>query len=437
LPDDDSPHLPPDLDAVADVSERPGLTGWLRRAAVDVTPLRESKHFRRLWFGTGISAIGSQITVVAIPFHVYDLTGSTAILGLLGLVTFVPLLTVPLYAGAVADAVDRRRLLLLSDLALMVVTGALVVNALLPSPSVVFLFVAQILATAAYGFQRPARNALTPRLVKPEQLTAAIAVEDVVSNLARVGGPALAGLLIAAVGLAAAYAVDVATFAASLLAIFLLPAVPPGHDAERASLRAILDGFRYVRTKPALLGIFLVDTIAMIFGMPAVLFPAFAEELGGGAGTVGLLYAAPYAGALAASLLSGWIGHVHRQGLGVCVAAGGWGLAIAAFGLADAVWVALLFLAVAGAADYVSAVLRSVILIAATPDSMRGRLSGIELAQVAGAPQLGNFEAGIVASLVSLRFSIVSGGILCVAGTILVALALPALLRYDSRRPHE
>jgi MFS family permease len=417
--------------------ERPGRGGWLRRIAVDIGPLRTSSSFRRLWFGTGISAIGSQITTVAIPYQVYQETGSTLLVGLLGIAALIPLLTVPLYAGSVADAVDRRRLLLLSDLALALVSLVLVGNALLDDPSVPLLFAAETASTAAYAFQRPARNALTPRLVRDDQLTAAIAVEDVVFNLARVGGPALAGLLIATVGLAAAYLVDVGTFAASLPAIWLLPRVPAAPDADRPGFRSILAGLRYVRRTPVLLGILVVDTNAMIFGMPSALFPAFAEELGGGAQTVGLLYAAPYAGALAASLASGWVGHVRRMGLGVVVAAALWGVAIAAFGLAESIPFALAMLAVAGAADFVSAVLRGTILLQATPDAMRGRLSGIELAQVASAPQLGNVEAGVVASLTTVRFSVVSGGIACVAGTVLAALALPALVRYDSRRPRE
>jgi MFS family permease len=417
--------------------DRPGRGGWLRRVAVDIEPLRTSQPFRRLWFGTGISAIGSQITVVAIPYQVYQETGSTLLVGLLGIAALVPLLTVPLYAGSVADAVDRRRLLLYSDVALALVSLVLVGNALLDDPSVPLLFGAQAAATAAYAFQRPARNALTPRLVRDDQLTAAIAVEDVVFNLARVGGPALAGLLIAAFGLATAYVVDVATFAASLSAIWLLPSIPVAPDADRPGLRSILAGLRYVRRTPVLLAILVVDSIAMLFGMPAALFPAFAEELGGGAQTVGLMYAAPYAGALVASLASGWVGHVRRMGVGVFIAAGLWGVAIAVFGLVDSIPLALTMLAVAGAADFISAVLRGTILLQATPDAMRGRLSGIELAQVAGMPQLGNVEAGVVASLTSVRFSIVSGGVACVAGTILVALLLPALIRYDSRKPRE
>jgi MFS family permease len=414
----------------------PPERGLLARIAVDIRPLRESRDFRRLWFGVGISAIGSQVTTVAIPFQLYDETRSTLLVGLLGLAALVPLLIVPIYGGAVADAVDRRRLLLLSDVAQLLVTGGLLVNALLPNPSVWFLFVAEALGTAAYGFQRPARNALTPRLVRDDQLLAAIAVEDVVFTLARVAGPVMAGVLIAVVGLAGAYAIDMATFAASLAAIWLLPPVPPAPDADRPSLQSILDGFRYVGRRKVLLGIFVVDTNAMVFGMPRALFPAFAEKLGGGPGVLGLLYASPFAGALVASLTSGWMMRVRRQGLGVCVAAAAWGAAIALVGFAEATWFALVFLAAAGAADFISAVLRSNILLTVTPDSMRGRLSGIELAQVAGAPEIGNVEAGIVASLTSVRASIVSGGLLTVAGTVAVAAAIPALVRYDARTPH-
>ena len=415
----------------------PPQRGLFARIAVDIRPLRESRDFRRLWFGTGISAIGSQITTVAIPFQVYAETRSTLLVGFLGVAALLPLLVVPIYGGAVADAVDRRRMLLVSDLALLAVTGALVVNALLPSPSVWFLFVAEALGTAAYGFQRPARNALTPRLVRDDQLLAAIAVEDVVFTLARVAGPVMAGVLISVIGLEGAYAIDMATFAASLGAIWLLPPVPPAPDADRPSLKSILDGFRYVRRRKVLLGIFVVDTNAMIFGFPRALFPAFAEKLGGGAGVLGLLYAATSAGAFVASLTSGWMMTIRRQGLAVCVAAAAWGVAIVLVGFAEAVWFALLFLAVAGAADFVSAILRSNILLTVTPDSMRGRLSGIELAQVAGAPELGNVEAGIVASLTSVRASIVSGGILTVVGTVGVALAIPALVHYDARRPQD
>jgi len=414
----------------------PPERGLFARIAVDIRPLRSSRAFRRLWFGTGISAIGSQITTVAIPFQLYDETRSTLLVGLLGIAALVPLLIVPIYGGAVADAVDRRRMLLVSDVALLLVTVGLLVNALLPDPQIWALYAGETLGTAAYGFQRPARNALTPKLVGEEQLLAAIAVEDVVFQLARVAGPAMAGILIAAVGLPAAYGIDAVTFSASMLAIWLLPRLPPAHDADRPSLKSILDGFKYVVHRKVLLGIFVVDTNAMVFGMPRALYPAFADKLGGGPGILGFMYAAPFAGALLASLTSGWMGAVRRQGLAVCIAAAGWGVAIALVGLANALWVALVFLAVAGASDYISAVLRGNILLTVTPDTMRGRLSGIELAQVAGAPEIGNVEAGIVASLAGVRASIVSGGLLSVAGTAVCALVFPALRHYDARNPH-
>jgi MFS family permease len=412
----------------------PPERGLFARIAVDIRPLRESRDFRRLWFGTGISAIGSQITTVAIPFQVWDETHSTLVVGLLGIAALVPLLIVPIYGGAVADAVDRRRMLLFSDLALMAVTVGLLVNVLV-GPRLWVLFAAEALGTAAYGFQRPARNALTPALVPDGQLLAAIAVEDVVFTLARVAGPAAAGLLIDGVGLAGAYAFDIATFSASLLAIWLLPSAPAALDADRPTLRSIIDGFRLIRRRKALLGIFVVDTNAMVFGMPRSLFPALADRLGGGPSLLGFMYSSLFAGALVASLVSGWMNEVRRQGLAVCLAAAAWGVAIALLGFAQTAWLALAMLALAGAADFVSAVFRSNILLTVTPDSMRGRLSGIELAQVAGAPEIGNLEAGIVASLTSVRTSIVSGGVLTVIGTVIAALALPAFVRYDARNP--
>ena len=231
------------------------------------------------------------------------------------------------------------------------------------------------------------------------------------------------------------YGIDLATYAASFVALGLLPRLAPEENVERPSLRSILEGFRFLKGRQPLLGIFAVDTSAMIFGMPSALFPAIAlHRLGGNAATVGYLYAAPYAGALLASLLSGWTTHVRRQGVAVTIAACAWGVAIAAFGFMTSLWPALVLLAVAGGADFFSAVLRSTMLVRATPPHLLGRLSGIEFTQVASAPSLGDVEAGVLASFTSLRFSIVSGGVLCVVGCVLTALALPGFLRYDSRQ---
>ncbi len=401
-------------------------------------PLRESPPFRRLWIGQAISFIGSEISFVAIPIQLYALTRSTLDIGLLGLCSLGPLLVVPLVGGSIADAVDRRRLVFATEAAAVFVSLGLVANALLPHPRVWPLYVLQTLGVGIFSLGAPAMRSIAPRLVAENQIGAANALEGVYSNLGAVAGPALAGVLVAAIGFRWTYAIDVVTFVASLASVWALPRLPPAEDADRPGLRSIIEGFRYVKTKPALLGIFLVDSNAMVFGMPMALFPALGERLAGGsaARATGFLYAAPYAGALVASLLSGWVGHVRRQGVGVVVAASMWGGAIAVFGFMTTLPAAVALLALAGAADYVSAVLRSTIALTATPDALRGRISGIELAQVASAPSLGNLEAGVVASLTSIRLSVVSGGVACIAGTLAVALALPQLLRYDSRDPH-
>ena len=311
----------------------------------------------------------------------------------------------------------------------------LAINAALPHPQVWALYVLLTLGTTAFSLGTPAMRSLLPKIVDQDQIAAASALEGIYSNLAAVAGPVLAGILVSTIGYTATYSVDVVTFAASFASLYLLPPLPPEPDADRASVQSVVDGFRYVLGRPILLGIFLVDTNAMIFGMPMALFPAIGAKLGGGATVVGLLYAAPYAGALLASAVSGWVGHVRRQGLGVVIAAACWGIALVFFGFATTLWLALVTLALAGAADYISAILRSVIVLNATPPSMRGRVTGIEFAQVASAPSLGNVEAGAVASLTSIRFSVVSGGILSIIGTIALAAFVPALRRYDSKDP--
>ena len=407
----------------------------VRRIALDTRPLRDSQPFRRLWIGQAISIIGGEITFVAIPIQMYHLTHSTLAVGLLGFCTLGPLLVVPLVGGTLADAVDRRRLLLRTEVAVAVVSILLAVNAALPHPQVWALYVLLTLGTTAFSLGTPAMRSLLPKIVDQDQIAAASALEGMSSNLAAVAGPVLAGVLVSAIGFTSTYLVDVATFAASFASLWLLPALPPEPDADRPSVQSVLDGFRYVLTRPILLGIFLVDTNAMIFGMPMALFPAIGAKLGGGATVVGFLYAAPYAGALLASAVSGWVGHVRRQGIGVVVAAICWGIALILFGFATTLWVALVTLALAGAADYMSAILRSVIVLNATPPSMRGRVTGIEFAQVASAPSLGNVESGAVASLTSIRFSVLSGGFLSVIGTIALAAFVPALRRYDSRHP--
>jgi MFS family permease len=411
----------------------PRAGGFLRRMTIDLSPLRESPPFRRLYIGQTISWFAGEITWIAVPIQLFDLTHSTLQVGLLYLSTLIPLLVAPIVGGAVADAVDRRSMLLIAEGGFALVSVGLVINASLDEPRVWALYALDFVGTAVFSFGTPALRSLAPRLVRPEKIVAVSALESLASNFNAVAGPALGGIIIAVIGFAGTYAFDVASFGISLASIWQLPRLPPADDAEAASWQSIREGFRYVRKQPVILGIFLVDANAMVFGMPMALFPAIGEHFGGGSKTVGFLFAAPYAGALLASIFSGWAGHVRRQGLGVAVAAAFWGAALVGFGLSNALWLALLLLAVAGAADFISALWRSAIVLTATPDSMRGRVTGIEFTQVAAAPTLGNLEAGVVASLTSIRFSIVSGGLACIAGCGLIALAIPALLRYDAK----
>jgi MFS family permease len=410
--------------------------GRLRRLAIDLGPLRRYPAFRRLFVGQTVSTFGSEIAAVAAPFQLFQLTHSTLQVGLLSLCELFPLLTLTIVGGAIADAVDRRRLLFVTEVLLALVAAAFAANASLAEPRVWAIYVLVTLAMSIYSLGAAGMNSVIPRLVAHHELAAANAIENVYSSTTNVAGPALGGVLIVVLGLSGAYLLDAATFAASLWSVWRLPPLPPTHDAERPSLQTIAEGFRFVRRTKVLLGMFLVDSNAMVFGMPRALFPALAlHRFHGGAGILGLMYAAPYAGAFLSSVLSGWMAHVRRQGLIVAVAAALWGVAIAAFGFAGSLWLALLLLAAAGAADNVSAVLRGTILWTVTPDHLRGRVSGIEFAQVAATPALGNVEAGLVASLTSLRFSIASGGLACVAGTVLIALVVPAFIRYDARAP--
>jgi MFS family permease len=407
--------------------------GWLRLATMDLGPLRRHRDFRLLFAGQAVSFAGSMITYVAIPYQVYQLTGSSLAVGLLGVAELAPLLATGLLGGALADARDRRRMVQLTELSLALLSGVLVANALAADPEVWVLFVVAGLAAALDGLQRPSLDALLPRLVARDELPAAAALSSLRAQFGMVGGPAVGGLLVSQFGLATTYAVDVASFAASLAALSLMRAVPPPAGAERPSLRGVLEGLRYACSRQELLGTYVVDIVAMLFGMPTALFPAIAARYGG-AGPLGLLYAAPSVGSLLANATSGWAGHMHRHGRAILLAAAVWGAAIAGFGFAGPLWLALGLLALAGGADMVSGIFRSTIWNQTIPDHLRGRLAGIELLSYSTGPLLGNLEAGAVATAFGVRASVVSGGLLSVAGVGIVAVALPAFRGYDARR---
>lgn len=419
-----STHLTPDPTA-----QQPQQR--LRWLTLDFTPLRESREFRLLYLGQSITLLGSMMTFVALPWQVFRLTKSSFAVGMLGVGEFVAVLFMGFVGGALADYLDRRLMVRLTEAALAIGSIVLIINALLPHPHLWVLFTFASIFAALTALQRPSLEALVPRIVKAEQLPAVAALQGFRGSLAMVGGPALGGVLVVTFGPVIAYSVDLLTFAVSLIALTLMQAVPPPPDADRPSLKSIVDGLRYARSRQELLGTYLVDMTAMFFGIPVALFPAIAQKFGGA--SVGFLYAAPAAGSLVMSLMLGWTKRVHRHGLAVGIAAACWGFAIIAFGFAGHLWLALLCLAAAGASDMVSGAFRMIIWNQTIPDHLRGRLAGIEMISYLTGPMLGNAESGIVASLFSIRTSVVSGGILCVLGTGLLMLVLPAFRSYDGR----
>ncbi len=371
-------------------------------------------------------------TFVAVPFQVYELTGSSLAVGLLGVAEFLPVIVLALVGGALADAFDRRRLVQIAEVGAALVAVALLVNSVLPDPQVWILYVCSALMAGFTAIRRPPLDALIPRLVERDELKAASAIQFSLHNLAAISGPAFGGVLIAAAGLGVTYGVDVVSFVLSLLVLTVMRTPPPPADAEPPSVRTIVDGVRYAVSRQELIGTYLVDMNAMFFGMPMALFPAIAKGYGG-AEVLGLLYAAPSVGSIVVTLTSGWTRHVHRHGRAVVYGAAAWGVAIVGFGFADVLWLALACLAVAGGMDTISGIFRSAMWNETIPDHLRGRLAGVEMISWSSGPLLGDAEAGIVAALTTVRTSVVAGGIACVAGTAALALALPRFWSYDSR----
>ncbi|HEX6870685.1 MAG TPA: MFS transporter, partial [Micromonosporaceae bacterium] len=395
-------------------------------------PLRTSRDFRLVFTAAGVSGLGSFITYVTIPYQIYVLTDDPLLVGLLGVCELVPLLFMAFVGGALADYVDRRRLVILGEIAFTVLTAVLLVNALLGTPQLWLLFVIAALTTTVDGLQRPALDAIIPRLVPPAQIPAASVLNSLRMNVASLAGPAAAGLLLANVHLAWVFAIDLATFAVSLACLAAVRQVPPPPAPERPSLRSVVTGLRYARSRPEVLGTYLIDINAMFFGMSQALYPFVAERLGGPA-VLGLLYAAPSAGSLLATLTSRWSGRIHRHGLAVTLAAATWGVAIVGFGFANSLWLALACLVAAGAADMISGIFRSIIWNQTIPDHLRGRLAGIEMLSYTIGPTLGNTRSGVMARWAGTSGSIIWGGVLCVIGTAALAATLPAFLRYDGR----
>jgi MFS family permease len=418
------------------VEAPPARMSLWRRFAADTTPLKESADYRRWWFGYSLSFTGNQLTQFAIPLQVYSITHSSLYVGLVGLVVVVPLIVMGLLGGAIADAVDRRRLTLITSAALMVLSTVLAVLSAAGVQRLSLLYVIAAVQGAFSATDSSARGAILPRLVRRELLPSANALGQLGFQTGLSAGPLLGGVLVGSLGFAWAYGLDAVSFLVVLYAIYRLPAMPPEGGGSKAGVASVLEGLRFLGPRKNLLMTFLVDINAMVFGMPRALFPAIgATWFHGGAGTVGLLAAAPSLGALLGAMTSGWAAHVRRQGFAVLVSVGVWGGSIALFGFTRLLWLALILLAVAGAADMVSAIFRNTILQVATPDSLRGRLQGVFIVVVTGGPRIGDVEAGSVAAALGTQVSVVSGGLACIAGVGILAAMFPSFARYDGEDP--
>jgi MFS family permease len=408
------------------------LVTMLRRVAVDVRPLRH-RDFRRLFVGQGVAFVGFQLTAVAVPVQMYAVTQSSFWVGLIGLAALVPLVVLGLYGGAVSDAVDRRTLLVASSLVAWAVTGALLVQALLGPGQRWVLLLLVALQSGAFAMSSPTRGALVPRLLPTALVPAGNTLNFTMSNFGTVLGPLIAGVVIVHAGYAWAYSIDAVLFTAGLYAAVRLPPVPPLGPTVRPGLRSVMEGLRFIGSRPVVLMSFVVDIVAMVLALPRALFPEVADERFGGPGSAGWLYAAISIGAVVGGVASGWIGRVSRQGLALILAIAAWGASVAVAGLAHALWLVVALLAVAGAADLVSAVYRQTILQTYAPDQLRGRLQGVFIVVVAGGPRLGDVRAGITASAFGATASWVGGGIACVVVVAIVAMMSPSLRNY--RRP--
>ncbi|HVB05106.1 MAG TPA: MFS transporter [Acidimicrobiales bacterium] len=399
---------------------------------VDIEPLRRYPAFRRLWGGAFISSIGSQLSVVAIAYEVYHLTGSNLDVGLVSLAQLIPSIVGSFVGGPIADAMDRHRLLLICGTLLAVLSVGQALDVARAHPSVPLLYLLAGTAALVQAVNAPAQTAMMISIVEREHFAKANALRQLSNQVSSVVGPTIAGLLISASGAKLAFSANALSFLVSIVAVYSVGARPPLGGTTRFGWRSIVEGFAFVKARPAIAGSFLADFNAMVLGMPTALFPAIAlHQFHGGARTVGLLFAAPGVGAILGGALSGWTSIVRRAGLSISLLSAGWGVAIAAFGFTHWLALAVLFLALAGACDITASIIRGTLIQTQTPDRLRGRLSAIQTMVVSNGPRLGNTEAGLVAAATSTQFSVVSGGLGCVVGMALIARLLPRFARYE------
>jgi MFS family permease len=411
------------------------VSSRLRRLALDVRPLQVSRPFRRLWLGLLVSGVGSQFTVVAVFIQLTRRTGSEIAVGASGAAYLVGVIAGTIAFAPVVDAWDRRRLLIVAQLLAMTGTGTLLLTSIETELPIGLIYVGLAIVAFASALDAPARSAMTPRLIGADLIPSAAALNQVVWNGAGLVGPAVAGIVVEAFGLPIAYAIDLTSLAIMLLAALTLPSVLPERSAdEPTGWAAVREGFSFATSDRLIRSTFVIDLVAMIFGSPRALFTfLIVDQFHRDPSMVGLLFSAPAVGAFIGALASGWTRNVRYQGRAVIVAVAVWGASIALFGLSsDHLWLGVIALALAGWADVISAIFRNTILQVTVPDRLRGRLSAIHILVVSGGPRIGDIEAGLVARAVSLTFSVVSGGVACIAGSAYVARRYPELTSYRS-----
>ena len=399
---------------------------------MDVSPLRKYPDFRRLWSAGLISYFGSMITYVAIPFQIKELTNSYIAVGLVGAIELVPLIVFGLYGGVLADRVDRRKMILFTEIALALMTLSLFINSQQSNPSLVWIYIVAGCFAALDGLQRPSADAILPRLVGHEDLPSASALMSLRWQFGVITGPALAGILLATSGTGPAYLVDVCTFVLSIVIILRVKSVKPTASNPAPTFSAMVEGIKYATSRKDLLGTYLVDLAAMFFAIPNALFPFWADEIDA-TWALGFFYAAGTIGSVIVTLTSGWIKNYHFHGRAVYLAALGWGVAITLAGTTDSLFLIFIFLALAGASDMVSALFRGAIWNQSIPDELRGRLAGIELLSYSVGPLGGQMRAGTFAAVTNLRTSVISGGLLCIGFVSIAAAAMPKFRKYDAR----
>ena len=399
---------------------------------LNTDPLRTNKNFRHLWLSGVVTGLGSFATYISMPYQIADITGSYVAVGLLGVTEVLPIIVFGLWGGVVADRFDRRNVVVVTEVIMLLLTGVLLVNALTPDPQVWVIYLVSALFAATDGIQRPSLDAMLPRVVKPEELPAASALRSLRGNIAHIAGPALGGILIAIGGVELAYSFDMVSFVASVYLLMRVVRLPSQREVFEKPLQELKLAFSYLRTRRDIIGTYAADTIAMICTFPFALFPFIVDEYNA-PWALGFLYSSLAVGSLMATATSGWTTRVHRHGKAVLFSAGAWGIAICAAGFVKNIWWVLFFLVLAGAADMLSGLFRSLIWDLTIPDELRGRMAGIELLSYGVGPQVGQVRSTLTARFTSIQTSLIVGGAVCVGSMAALKSAMPSLWTFDAR----